>query len=80
MPQSIERDTMSGMTRQEASAQIAEILAAVNDLLSDAEDLAEAHGIGFSWGGPAYGMGGYYSGTGRNPSEDGGWIASSQSC
>lgn len=60
------------MTRQEANAAISALLNVAYKAVSDAEDIADAHGIGFNLDIGGYGMGGGYS--------DGEWQASSQSC
>lgn len=74
--------------RKEKVAEIAEYIRAARDALSMAEAVADKYSLEFYWEGPAYGMGGYYSGKsattddddGWNSSDEEGWQASSQSC
>jgi hypothetical protein len=50
------------------------------------QQIADSTGASFSFSGPSYGMGGYYTGlkTSDDPewdsSDESGWMASSQSC
>jgi hypothetical protein len=64
----------STLTRQEVSALIAEKIEIASQAVKEAEDIAEASGVGFSLDLGGYGMGGYYEPNGK------GWLASSQSC
>lgn len=77
------------MTEQEASKKIAELLSQAQSLVSEAESIADASGVGFRIDMGGYGMGGYYEPTpeGADPNEEDeyydrkyGWQASSQSC
>lgn len=54
-------------------ARMAELKSAINDAITEAEDYADKHNLGFNLC-PAYGMGGYYDG------EEGGWHPSSEGC
>ena len=68
--------------------EIAEKVKQACALLSEAEDIADKAGITFSWDGPGYGMGGYYSPKGEDWTEssaecgdsDGGRSSSSSNC
>ena len=51
--------------RQDSSKKIADKLAEIQRLLNEAQQIADENGVSFSWGGPAYGMGGSY-----HPKED----------
>jgi hypothetical protein len=71
-------------------AQIQLHLSAAEAALAKAAEIAQENGVSFSWEGPSYGMGGYFSPKAWNSSsgscgwtnddEEGGWKASSQSC
>jgi hypothetical protein len=83
----------SKLTKQQASAKIAEILKQAKELVLEAQIVADQTGISFDINMGGYGMGGTYY---PNPAEqdwstsddydwypsdtDGGWMASSQSC
>lgn len=76
------------MDKQAATKLIAEKLAAVNTLITEAEKIADEADVSFHLNGPAYGMGGSYTGRPEGWSQstadcegtDAGWSASSQSC
>lgn len=76
------------LTQQEASAQIANLIRSAEAKISEAEKIADEYGVSFSWDGPSYGMGGWYTGKSEKPewadsdweASDEGWSASSQSC
>jgi uncharacterized coiled-coil DUF342 family protein len=57
---------------KKANEQIAEILAKVDAMLTEAAKLADDAGITFHWAGPTYGMGGWY--------ESNEWQSSNSSC
>lgn len=70
-------------TRREATGKIAEQLKIANEALKEAQRIADDAGVSFSWDGPTYGMGGYYTPNfeeSDNYYEESGWNASSQSC
>jgi hypothetical protein len=73
------------LTKQEAAAELAKLVANINSAISDAERVADEHGLDFSLD-MAYGMGGTYYGenheyvSGRESWADAGWNPSSQSC
>lgn len=73
----------------EVKNQINALLKEAQAKISEAEALADKSGEGFNWGGPAYGMGGWYNpepsekyedSDGYYDSDEYGWQASSQSC
>lgn len=68
------------MTQEEANVALAAKVAEFNKALSEAEAIADEHGLSFRIS-PAYGMGGRYEGdeNDREYSDDG-WHPSSQSC
>ena len=68
------------MTQQEASARISTLIVAAKELITEAEALADAHKLEFSFS-VAYGMGGYYYGKGSEETwGEHGWNPSSRSC
>lgn len=69
--------------KREISKQIEALLSQAQDLVWEAEALADEHEVGFSANFGGYGMGGYYDPTDREDqwgNDNGGWHASSQSC
>jgi hypothetical protein len=68
----------------EAAKKLSDVVDGINRAISEAEKIADEYGLSFSLE-PAYGMGGYYYGTG-NPELEGryapdqGWNPSSTSC
>lgn len=81
------------MTKQEASKEIARKLAEARKLITECEQIADDAGVDFSWGGPSYGMGGYYNPKPKPEdtteedddnswcsSDSYGWKSSSESC
>lgn len=79
------------MTKQEASNIIAEKVTQAEKLIGEAEQIANEAGVDFSWGGPSYGMGGWFTGkdseewsesNSREYGQDGHgyWMNSSSSC
>lgn len=58
--------------KKEATQKIAAILKQINELFAEAETIADEAGVGISWSGPEYAMGGDYA--------EGQWNASSMSC
>jgi hypothetical protein len=74
---------MPTLTQQEASRQIAEKLETAKRALADAQNIADENGVGFSWSGPEYGMGGYYTAKPNWDSSgcsDEEWSASTRQC
>jgi hypothetical protein len=81
------------LTKEEANAKLAELVAEFEAKLSEAEKLADEHGLQFDIY-PAHGMGGTYYGAGHSDlvddpylrsdmgigTDEGGWYSSSQSC
>ncbi len=61
------------MTEQEAYEKIGKLIAEAGVLVSEAESIADAAGVGFSLDIGGYGMGGWYD-------HEAGWCASSHSC
>jgi hypothetical protein len=55
------------LTKQQASEIIAKYIANAEAEIAKAEEMAKIHELHFRWDGPAYGMGGYFSGV---PDED----------
>ncbi len=81
--------TDSKTEKQIAQAKIAGQIKIAQDALTEAQRIADEAKVSFSWEGPSYGMGGYYTGdkTERyfedwqeSDADDAGWSASSQSC
>lgn len=79
------------MTQEEASKIICAKLEQAETLIRECEKLADEAGVDFSWSGPSYGMGGWFTPKGaedwdETDSEDYGspgrgyWMASSRSC
>jgi len=76
------------MTKQEANAELSDILKRVESLMTTAENLADEYGLTFTSPIGAYGMGGDFYGKGSKefpsedwyPSTDDGWRSSSASC
>lgn len=74
---------MTKITQQEAAALIAQLIEHAQQLVYEAQEIADEHDVSFSVNFGGYGMGGYYD---PNDQEDqwgnhnGGWHASSQSC
>ena len=77
------------LDKQEATKKIAELIAAAQALIDEAETVADANEVGFSINVGGYGMGGYYEPCpeGADPDEEDeyydrkyGWMPSSQSC
>lgn len=69
--------------KREISKQIEVLLSAAQDLIYEAEALADEHEVTFSVNFGGYGMGGYYDPTDREDqwgNDNQGWHASSQSC
>lgn len=75
------------MDKQEATKLISEKIREAEKLISEAENISDQSGVGFSWD-MAYGMGGYYQ-PASDPSwtdssscyeDTGGWQASSEMC
>lgn len=74
------------MNKSEAESKIADLIREADEKIREAEKLADEHGLQFSWDGPSYGMGGWY--TPNHPDwessncygEETGWMASSHSC
>jgi len=65
------------------NGQINQLLEQARGLISQAEAIADANGVSFSWEGLTYGMGGFYQAKGEGDSWESsstGWQASSQSC
>lgn len=71
------------MNKEKAAAAIADKVNQAEKLISEAEKLADEHGLEFDFS-PAYGMGGEYIGKGSPRLASGwneqGWNPSSQSC
>lgn len=74
--------------KNQAKQEIDKKLKEAHDLISECENLADQHGLGFSWD-LAYGMGGWYQGKPADVPDrdeddyyesDYGWQASSQGC
>lgn len=77
------------MTDKEANAKIAEYLSKADEALRKATEIADEYQIEFSWSGPEYGMGGYYTPAWKSSDSgcewessdsSGGWQSSSSSC
>lgn len=74
--------------KQQALTEINEKIEQAQRLIEEAQKIADKAGVGFSWDGPGYGMGGYYTpekGPNRwleewEESDEGGWASSSTSC
>lgn len=63
---------MTDQIQKEALAKIAELVKTAEAAISEAETIATAANVEFSWNGCGYGMGGWF--------QSGDWQASSQSC
>lgn len=79
---------MGELTSQEATQKISDLVKQARDLISQAEALADNHGLCFSWD-LEYGMGGTYYGEGwdsstscewENSDSENGWVSSSSQC
>ena len=69
------------MTREEAAAQIAHKLAQIDVLYAECAKLGFEHQIAFQHDGATYGAGVMYDwNSSDGMREEGGWLASSQSC
>ena len=68
------------MTKQEAAAKIADLVAQAHNAINEAESLADEHKLDFSFS-VAYGMGGTYYPAGHKYGwTEEGWNPSSHSC
>lgn len=72
------------MERKEATVELARLVKAFNDALTEAESFATEHKLSFRID-PSYGMGGTFDGESVGEKdewgeESDGWFASSQSC
>jgi hypothetical protein len=67
------------MSKQEASAAIAELVQQAYGFINAAEKIADEHELSFSFD-IAYGMGGTYDPTYEQEYSEGNWHPSSQSC
>lgn len=68
---------------QEATQQIAKLLSQAEELVREAQAIADDTGVTFDLDIGGYGMGGYYDPNDREDqwgNDNGGWHASSQSC
>lgn len=68
---------------QEATEQIAKLLSQAEELVREAQAIADDTGVTFDLDIGGYGMGGYYDPNDREDqwgNDNGGWHASSQSC
>jgi hypothetical protein len=80
------------MTKEEASKAIAEKIKTAQELIGEAETIADEAGVDFNWSGPSWGMGGWYTGKDSEDwtesdrdefgegSEGGYWLTSSSRC
>lgn len=71
------------MTQQEAAKAISDLIKQAQDLVYQAEAIADENGVSFSMNLGSYGMGGYYDPDDQEDqygNDNGGWHASSQSC
>lgn len=68
---------------QEATEQIAKLLSQAEELVREAQAIADDTGVTFDLDIGGYGMGGYYDPNDREDqwgNDNGGWHASSQNC
>ena len=80
---------MSKLTQQEANRMIAKKIEQAQALITECEEIAVENGVGFRLDIGGYGMGGWFepeqpkpdwADDDWQPSSEGGWQASSQSC
>lgn len=74
---------MTKMTQQEAAKAISDLIKQAQELVNQAESIADENDVSFSVNFGGYGMGGYYDPNDKEDqwgNDNGGWHASSQGC